>query len=64
MEELKKYILKNYHPQHAGRTCMSSSGNDDDVFSDGEERGIALTLKQIGNIIGLELEMPAQQEFE
>jgi hypothetical protein len=62
LEMVKQFILENYSSQHGGYTEMRSEGNSTDVFADGESRGVAVTLKDIADIINLGLAPLVEQD--
>lgn len=64
MEKLIEYIKKNYDASDGARTSEWSQGNGDDQFYDGLTRGIAYTLKEVAEIIGLEVEKLKEQTFD
>jgi hypothetical protein len=62
MEKLIQYIKERYKPEDGARTSEWSEGNGDDQFYDGVERGYAVALKEVADIIGMECEPLAIQE--
>ena len=64
MEEIKKYIQEMYKAEDGARTPLWSLGNCNDVFQDGEQRGVAKTLSDIAEIIGLEIKPLEKQVYD
>lgn len=62
-ERLTKWVHENYSPKKCGLNCLDSMGNYGDVFYDGIECGNAWAAYEVGQIIGLELEEPAEQTY-
>lgn len=62
MEKLIEYIKQNYNSTHGAKTEEWSQGNSSDVFNDGVDLGKAVTLKEIADLIGLEVEPLSEPE--
>lgn len=61
--ELINWVKSNYIPRQCGYTEMMSSGNESDVFDDGYYCGVSTSAYEIGCILGMELEEPAEQNY-
>jgi len=62
LDKIKDYINEHYKAYRCSWTEQRSEGNYSDVFSDGCDSGEAWSLYSIGNIIGMELEEPEENE--
>ena len=62
--ELTKWVKNNYIPRQCGYTEMMSSGNDSDVFNDGYNCGVSCSAYEVGCILGMELEEPAEPDYD
>ena len=63
LEELKKLVDENYDSEDCGLTEEYSSGNENDIFNDGERFGASWLAYRVGEIIGMELEEPKEQKY-
>lgn len=63
IEDLKKLVDENYDSEDCGLTEEYSSGNESDIFNDGERFGASWLAYQVGEIIGMELEEPKEQKY-
>lgn len=63
IEKIKKVVRENYDSEKCGATSEWSDGNSDDVFSDGEDCGKSWLAYEIGQILGMELDEPAEQKY-
>ena len=63
IDKLKKLVLENYDSNYCGLTQEFSIGNYDDVFADGEDRGMSLVAYEVAKIIGMPVEEPLKQEW-
>ena len=64
MNEIEEYILSNYYASDCALTEYHSAGNSSDVFNAGYRRGYAMALYKIGELFGVELEEPYEQEYD
>lgn len=62
-ERLIKWVYENYSPEKCGLNCIDSIGNYGDVFSDGMECGTSWAARDVGKILGLELEKPNEVTY-
>lgn len=60
VEQIKKFVKRNYCPKTCGYSTLRSFGNADDVFNDGYECGMSWTAYEIGKILGMELDEPEE----
>lgn len=63
LEKIKNLVSENYDSEMCGTTSEWSSGNDDDVFSDGESCGRSWLAYEIGCLLGIELEEPVEPKY-
>lgn len=64
LEKIKELILKKYDADACGYTELRSEGNSTDVFQDGYDCGESSVLYEIGCILGLVLDEPAEQDYD
>ena len=63
IKELKKWVTDNYSTIKCGWTDERSEGNCSDCFSDGQECGTSWAAYEVGQILGMHLEEPNEQEW-
>ena len=64
INEIKGFINNKYSASKCGWTSQRSEGNYDDCFSDGYECGVSSVLYDIGIILGMELEVPDEPDYD
>lgn len=63
IEKIQQIINSEYDSDACGYTSERSEGNNDDVFNDGYECGKSDLAYQIGELLGMDLEEPKEQEY-
>lgn len=62
IEKLKEWVNKNYDPYVCGLSPQRSKGDYYDCFFDGESCGASYVAYEVGQILGMDLEEPAETE--
>lgn len=60
--KIEEYIAQHYVSEDGARSVFWSEGNYGQVFTDGAARGRCRALWSIADIIGMEVDKPAEQE--
>ena len=63
IEKIKELVEKNYDRDCCGYTSERSSGNSDDVLSDGVESGRSWLAYEIGCVLGMKMEEPVEPKY-
>ena len=64
INDIKELVKERYSARKCGWTSQRSEGNYDDCFSDGCECGVSSVLYDIGTILGMELEVPDEPDYD
>ena len=59
---LEKWVRNNYKQYTTGWTWERSEGNSFDCFDDGYQCGTSWAAYEVGQILGMELEEPNEEE--